>query len=852
MRRDDQRASELNSAGTVWPAPNSAGAGWPAPHPDPTAPGRMARPGLHRRGRLVGVVAASAFVLAIAPTLTSSTVVLPARPVGAAPLPVEAPPFGFTDAAVASVPAPVAVRSMPDGSVAVLGKAGTVHLIRGGSLVTPPALTLAGVCSNNERGLLGIAADAAFTTNGYVYLYFTRVDASLPGGCANRVSRFTLTGNTIDPASETVLVDKISSVAGNHNGGDLEIGKDGYLYISVGDAGANPRGATATTPAAQDLSLLNGKILRVDPATGGAAPGNPFTGAGTESCRVRGNTPTTPLTTCQEIYSYGLRNPWRFAFDPNASGVRFFINDVGQSTREEVDDGIIGANYGWTSREGVCPTGQNPPCAPAPAGLTDPLTDYPRSVGQYITGGAFVPNGYWPPQYDGAYLFGDGGSGGIWVRTADGVVDYAAPFASAVGVSDMAFVLESGGLSLYYVVSSSSTNSVRKITFPTQVVPTPSDPLHYVPTTPAQRVFDSRMPAFGGSPLAGNTARTIATGVDGATTRAVLANITYVTPVDDGFLTAWAAGAPRPATSNINALHGEVVANAAVIPVDAQGRMQVLTNTVADVVIDVIGRFDLAPGPVSDGRFVALSPDRAIDTREPAAAVTNPYTQTGAAPIDVVSTMMRGANGVPSSGVSAVVLTVTALAGSEGRGGWVTAVPGGTALPVASNVNTNGLGDIRPNLVVVPLGADGSIDLHLFQTNDVVVDVTGYFTDSTATASTVGRFRSISPYRETDTRTPFGFQRYTGPASRMLDPVVVPNSAIGVAHNVTIVNNAGAGFVTAYPADPVPFASTANADRPNQLRAASAFTPLGGGGTVRYYSMVATDLVVDVTGWFEG
>jgi hypothetical protein len=414
-------------------------------------------------------------------------------------------------------------------------------------------------------------------------------------------------------------------------------------------------------------------------------------------------------------------------------------------------------------------------------------------------------------------------------------------------------VLESGGLSLYYVVSSLTTNSVRKITFPTQPAATPSDPLHFVPTLPAERVFDSRMPAFGATPLAGNTARTIETGVNGATTRAVFANVTYVSPVDDGFLTAWAAGEPRPATSNINALHGEVVANAAVIPVDAQGRIQVLTNTTAHVVIDVIGRFELAPGPVSDGRFVPLTPDRAIDTREPAAPGTNPYTETGPQPnINVVSTMMRGANGVPSSGVSAVVLTVTALAGSIGSGGFVTAVPGGASLGVVSNVNTNGLGDIRPNLVVVPLGADGSIDLHLLQTDDVVVDVTGYFTDNTATASTAGRFRSITPYREADTRTPFGFDRFVGLGSRALDPVAVPASAIGIAHNLVIVNNAGPGFVSAYPADPVPFASTANADFRNQLRAASAFTAMGPGGTVRYFANMNTDLVVDVTGWFEG
>ena len=151
-------------------------------------------------------------------------------------------------------------------------------------------------------------------------------------------------------------------------------------------------------------------------------------------------------------------------------------------------------------------------------------------------------------------------------------------------------------------------------------MPTPSDPLHFVPTTPrtACSTAASRPSARRRSPA---TPRDIVdTGVDGTTTKAVLANITYVTPVGDGFLTAWAAGAPRPATSNINALHGEVVANAAVIPVDADGRIEVLTNVPAYVVIDVFGRFEVGAGACQCGRFVPLNPDRAIDTREPSVA----------------------------------------------------------------------------------------------------------------------------------------------------------------------------------------------------------------------------------------
>jgi glucose/arabinose dehydrogenase len=804
-------------------------------------PARSRRRPSRRTLQLAGF---AALVLTFGPTAVPS---VPASPVAAAPRRVEALPVGFEDVAVASVPSPVAVRAMPDGSVMVLGKAGAVHVIRGGTLVTPPALTLSGVCTQSERGLLGVAADTGFTTNGFVYLYYTHEDGSVASGCVNRVSRFTMTGDVIDPGTELVLLDKIASTAGNHNGGDLEIGNDGYLYVSVGDSGSDPRGSSPND-AAQDLSLLNGKILRVDPATGEGAPGNPF--AGGTSCRV-GGVSVPSSAQCREIFAYGLRNPWRFAFDPNTSATRFFINDVGQSTREEVDDGLIGANYGWPTREGQCPRGENPPCAAAPAGVTDPLTDYPRSVGQVITGGAFVPNGHWPSFYDGAYIFGDAGSGDFWVRSAAGTVDYGQAFHNAEGMSDMAFVLESSGLSLYYVVSTTTSNSVRKITSATQPVPAPSDPLHFVSMT-AHRVLDTRTPADGAAPLVGNSARLVSTGVDGTVTKAVLANVTYVTPEVDGFLTAWAGDATRPATSNINALHGEIVANAAVIPVDALGRIQILSNTPAHVVIDVLGRFELAPGPVADGRFVPLTPDRAIDTREPSAPGSNPYEETGGSPFNVVSTVMSGQNGVPATGVGAVVLTVTALAGSMGNGGWVTAVPGGAALPIASNVNTNGLGDIRPNLVVVPLGPDGSIDLHLFQTDDVVVDVTGYFTDASATPSTVGRFRSISPYREVDTRTPFGFERFTGLGSRGLDPVVVPGSAIGLAHNIVIVDNESAGFVTAYPADPVPGSSTANADGRRQLRAASAFTALAPGGTLRYFSNMTTDLVVDVTGWFEG
>ena len=199
-------------------------------------------------------------------------------------------PAGFTDSLVANTGPGTGIVGMPDGTVMMLEQTGSVRLIRGDVLLPTPALTMSlSGCNGGERGLLGVALDPDFKANGFVYLYFTR-PAAAPGGCVNRVSRFTMTGDSIDPDSEVILVDNISSVAGNHNGGDLEIGGDGFLYISVGRCRQRPSWLTpGPNNAAQDLSLLNGKILRVVPSTGEPAPGNPLSGPGTASCRVRGN-----------------------------------------------------------------------------------------------------------------------------------------------------------------------------------------------------------------------------------------------------------------------------------------------------------------------------------------------------------------------------------------------------------------------------------------------------------------------------------------------------------------------------------------------------------------------------------
>ncbi|MEA3184985.1 MAG: hypothetical protein QOJ74_1462 [Ilumatobacteraceae bacterium] len=784
--------------------------------------------------------------------LLATTVVVPIANVEVSTVSAATVPAGFTDVQVA-VPGPgTGIVGLPNRTVLVLVQSGSVRLIRGDALLPAPALTMSlSPCNGGERGLLGVAVDPDFLANGFLYLYFTH-PSSAPGGCVNRVSRFTMGGDAIDPASEVVLVDNISSVAGNHNGGDLEIGGDGFLYISVGDAGADPRTGASPSNAGQDLSLLNGKILRVVPSTGEPAPGNPISGAGTASCRLRGNLPSTPTSPCQELYAWGLRNPFRFAFDPNTGPDRFFINDVGQSTREEVDEGGIGRNYGWPIREGSCARGLTPPCPAAdPAlGFTDPLTDYPRSVGQVVTASGFIPNGHWPAQYDGGYLFADAGTGNMFLRRSDGSVDYANPFAAGVGsIADMAFVTTPDGIALYYTQTG---GAVRKIS--TTTVPfSDAGPLAFVAVPPGNRVLDTRLASAGDKRVRADSTRYVPMGVDPAVTKAVLVNVAFVAPSTPGYLTAWAGRSTKPYVSNINADAGEVVADAAVVPVDANGGILIYAFATGHVVIDVLGYFNVAAGAVRAGRFLSVPPKRIVDTRDPSSP-TNLYSR-GTGPIlPFVHVPVASRAGLSDTGsMDAAVLVVTAVTAPDSSGGFLSASPGGTAFSGSSHLNTNGAGDIRANLVVVPLGADGSVDFHLLSIADVVVDVAGFFTSATAASATLGRFHAIQPAREVDTRIPLGFGPLPGHTSSMIDPVDIPPTAGAMAHTITIVDNVAGGFVTPYPDGGLPVVSAGNTTAASQVHAVLSFTKMSAvPASMKYYTSMATDLVVDTPGYFEG
>lgn len=293
-------------------------------------------------------------------------------------------PPGFTDSLVAAgLTNPTAMALAPDGRIFVCEQAGTLRVIKNGVLLPTPFLTVT-VDSSGERGLLGVAFDPNFVSNQLVYIYYTATTPTLH----NRISRFIANGDVAMAGSETVIMDLNNlSTATNHNGGALHFGLDGNLYVAVGD---NANGSNA-----QSLSTRLGKMLRIT-SSGGIPTDNPFFNQTTGDNRA--------------IWALGVRNPFTFSFQPGTG--RMFINDVGQNTWEEINDGIAGSNYGWPNCEGFC----NPPNA----SFRDPIFAYQNDAQTCaITGGAFYNPQVvqFPSNFVGRYFFADFCGG--WIRTLD-------------------------------------------------------------------------------------------------------------------------------------------------------------------------------------------------------------------------------------------------------------------------------------------------------------------------------------------------------------------------------------------------------------------------------------------------
>ena len=321
----------------------------------------------------------------------------------------------------------------PDERLFVCQQGGQVRVIKNGSLLSTPFVSLT-VDFSGERGLLGIAFDPNFATNKYVYLYYTVSTSPIH----NRVSRFSAAGDTAAPGSEAVILELNNlSSATNHNGGAIHFGPDGKLYIGVGE---NANGANAQT-----LSNLLGKMLRIN-ADGSIPTDNPFYNTATGNNRA--------------IWALGLRNPFTFAFQPGTT--RMFINDVGQSTYEEINDGIAGSNYGW-------PTTEGPTSNPAFRG---PIYFYGHGTsnmtGCAIVGGAFYnpPVPQFPSSYTGKYFFADLCNG--WIRVFDPSAGAATDFATGIFSPVDLHVGPDGAL--YYLAQGSGGQVFRISALPAQAL----------------------------------------------------------------------------------------------------------------------------------------------------------------------------------------------------------------------------------------------------------------------------------------------------------------------------------------------------------------------------------------------
>ena len=305
---------------------------------------------------------------------------------------------------------PVDISNAGDDRLFITEQDGTIRIVKDGVVMASPFLDIDSQVNSgaNERGLLGLAFHPDYANNGYFYVNYNNSSGT------TIISRFSVAQNpdTADPNSELILM-SIPQPFSNHNGGELEFGPDGYLYIGTGDGGAGGDPGNRS----QNPQVLLGKMLRIDvdnPSNGenyGIPADNPFVG---------------DASTLDEIWALGLRNPWKYTFD-RATG-DLWIADVGQNEWEEIDvqpaNSTGGENYGWRCREGMHNYDTSSGCPPL-SELTEPIHEYVNtfSEGCSVTGG-YVYRGCDYPGMVGAYIYADYCSGKFWSITTDGNGNY--------------------------------------------------------------------------------------------------------------------------------------------------------------------------------------------------------------------------------------------------------------------------------------------------------------------------------------------------------------------------------------------------------------------------------------------
>jgi len=366
---------------------------------------------------------------------------------------------GFIDEPVAGgLVLPVTFATLPDGTRLVAEKPGVVRVVRHGVVLPDAFLDLRERVNDYwDRGLLGLAVDPAFATNGFVYLYYVYENDPLTysGPKASRLVRVTATGDTASLASEVVLLDGIPADSASHNGGALAFGPDGALWVTTGDAAS----FNAVDPLAlrtQNLDSPAGKLLRIG-VDGRGRPDNPFWTGDPDAWRSK-------------VWAYGFRNPFRLTFRP-ATG-RPYIADVGANDWEEVNAVGRGGNHGWPCLEGPAPQAGYQALAECqalygrgPSAVVMPVASYAHAASAAsIAGGAFYDGTMWPEQYRGAYLFGDFARGLLHYVAIDGADTSAGHVAGlASGIDGVVDVRVEGDALLYLSVTRGELRRLRYV-----------------------------------------------------------------------------------------------------------------------------------------------------------------------------------------------------------------------------------------------------------------------------------------------------------------------------------------------------------------------------------------------------
>ncbi len=280
-----------------------------------------------------------------------------------------------------------------DSRLFIVEKSGKIRIVKDGNVLPAAFLDISSLVSTgSEQGLLGLAFHPDYAQNGMFIVDYTDTSGD------TRIARYHVSSNPdVADAASGVIVLTVDQPYSNHNGGGIAFGPDEYLYIALGDGGSggDPQGH------GQDRSELLGSLLRID-----VANGNPY--------NIPASNPYAGSTSFRpEIWSYGLRNPWRFSFDRQTGDL--YIGDVGQGEREEIDvapaSSVGGENYGWRIMEGRSCYGSS---SCNQGGLVLPVFDYTHSDGCSVTGG-YVYRGQAVPALAGIYFYSDYCSG--WIRS---------------------------------------------------------------------------------------------------------------------------------------------------------------------------------------------------------------------------------------------------------------------------------------------------------------------------------------------------------------------------------------------------------------------------------------------------